>query len=57
VNPLDARVRVNGTTLTLGEGDTLPSIPGAPTPAGPMTFAPATITFVAIPEAGNTACR
>jgi len=57
VNPLDARVRVNGTTLTLGEGDTLPSIPGAPTPAGPMTFAPATITFVVIPEAGNTACR
>jgi heparanase len=57
VNPLDARVRVNGAMLALGAGDTLPSIPGAPTPAGPVTFAPATITFVAIAGAGNNACR
>jgi hypothetical protein len=56
-NPLDAQVRVNGTTLALGAGDTLPFMPGAPTPAGLVTFAQATITFVAIPEAGNNACR
>jgi hypothetical protein len=56
-NPLDAHVRVNGTTLALGAGDTLPFMPGAPAPAGPLTFAQATITFVAIPGAGNDACR
>jgi hypothetical protein len=56
-NPLDIRVRLNGNVLTLGAGDTLPSISGAPMPAGPLTFARATITFVAIPEAGNNACR
>ena len=54
---LDTRVRLNGTTLALGADDTLPSIPGALTPAGPVTFAPATITFVVIPEAGNPACQ
>jgi Glycosyl hydrolase family 79, N-terminal domain len=57
VNALDARVRVNGNTLALAADDKLPSIPGAPTPAGPLTFAQATITFVVIPEAGNDACR
>jgi hypothetical protein len=57
VNPLDARVRMNGTTLALGAGDTLPSIQGAPTPAGAVTFAQATISFVVIPEAANNACR
>jgi heparanase 1 len=57
VNAMDTRVRVNGTSLALGAGDTLPSIPGASTPAGPVTFAPATITFVVIPGAENNACR
>jgi heparanase len=57
VNPLDARVRMNGATLALGAGDTLPSIQGAPTPAGVVTFAQATISFVVIPEAANNACR
>jgi heparanase 1 len=57
VNPLDTRVRLNGNPLALGADDTLPSIPGAPTPAGPVTFAPATITFAVIQEAGNKACH
>jgi hypothetical protein len=56
-NALDTRVRVNGTALALGAGDTLPSIPGVPTPAGLVTFAQATITFAVIPEAGNKACQ
>jgi hypothetical protein len=56
-NVLDTRVRINGTALALGAGDTLPSIPGTPTPAGPVTFATTTITFVVIPGAGNNACR
>ena len=54
---LDTRVRVNGNPLALGADDTLPTIPGAPTPAGPVAFAQATITFAVIPEAGNPACR
>jgi hypothetical protein len=56
-NPLDVRVRLNGNTLALGAGDTLPSISGMPMPAGPLSFAQATISFVVIPEAGNNACR
>jgi heparanase len=56
-NVLDTHVRVNGTALALGVGDTLPAIPGAPTPAGSVTFAPATITFAVIPGAENNACR
>jgi len=28
-----------------------------PTPAGTLTFAPATITFLAVPTAANSACR
>jgi heparanase len=57
VNTLDSHVRVNGTSLALGANDTLPAMRGTPTPAGPVTFARATITFVVIPEAGNKACR
>jgi heparanase 1 len=56
-NPLDVRVRLNGNMLALGAGDTLPSISGVPMPAGPLSFAQATISFVVIPEAGNDACR
>lgn len=56
-NLLDTRVRLNGNPLALGADDMLPSIPGAPTPPGPVTFAQATITFVVIPAAGNPACR
>jgi heparanase 1 len=57
VNALDTRVRVKGNALALGADDALPSIPGKPTPAGPVTFAQATITFVVIPGAENDACR
>jgi heparanase 1 len=53
---LDTRVRMNGTALAVGADETLPSIRGAPTPAGSVTFAQVTITFVVIPEAGNPAC-
>jgi hypothetical protein len=56
-NTLDTRIRINGTAPALGADDMLPSIPGAPTPAGPVAFAQATITFAVIPGAGNKACR
>jgi heparanase 1 len=54
---LDADIRLNGSTLALGAKDELPVIAGAPTTAGTVTFEQATITFLAIPGAGNKACR
>jgi hypothetical protein len=51
------QVQLNGTELKLQEGDALPPLAGVPTPAGTVTFAPASITFLAMPEAGNSASR
>lgn len=53
----DADVRLNGRPLTLDPGDELPPIAGAPTTANSVTFKQATITFLAIPAAGNNTCR
>jgi hypothetical protein len=50
-------VWLNGATLALDDQDDLPPIMGASTPAGVLAFAPATISFLTIPEAGNSACR
>jgi hypothetical protein len=49
-------LQLNGRTLALDVKDRLPDIAGTPTPAGVLTFAPATITFLAIPAATNRAC-
>jgi len=54
---LEDRVRLNGSPLLLGAGDELPTIAGAATAASTVTFAQATITFLAIPDAGNNGCR
>ena len=55
---LDSKnVALNGAPLALGPNDTLPTLIGAATAAGTVTVAPATITFFAIPRAGNGACR
>jgi heparanase len=54
---LDERVQLNGRPLALSSSGELPTIAGAPATAGTLTFAPATITFLALPEAGNNACR
>jgi heparanase 1 len=51
------RVVLNGTELALGPSDALPALTGAATAAGNVTLAPATITFLALPRAGNAACR
>jgi len=56
-NLLDERIRLNGQPLTLSANDELPILAGAPVAAGTVTFAPATITFLAVAEAGNEACR
>jgi hypothetical protein len=49
-------VQLNGTTLALDDKDELPPIEGLSAPAGTLTFAPATISFLTI-AAGNSACR
>jgi heparanase len=56
-NLLDADVRLNGRTLALESGDRLPDIAGIPTAANVVRFQPVTITFLAMPDAGNNACR
>ena len=50
-------VQLNGTELKLGAGDALPVLAGAAFQPGNVEFAPATITFMALPQAGNAACR
>jgi heparanase 1 len=51
-----ASVMLNGEALKLASNDDLPKINGRVAARGPMHFAPATITFVAVPEAANAAC-
>ena len=53
----DATVRLNGHPLELGAKDDLPNMTGVRTPSGNLIFAPATITFLAIPAAANRECR
>ena len=50
-------VQLNGTAIALGGNDDLPPLGAVPSAAGNLTFAPATITFLALPGAGNSACR
>lgn len=54
---LGRQVQLNGTDLTLGSNDDLPRLAGVPIPAGDLTLSPATITFLAVPGAGNGSCR
>jgi hypothetical protein len=49
-------IQLNGQPLAFGDGDSLPSLAGAPAAAGNTTFAPASITFLVFRDAGNTAC-
>jgi heparanase len=51
------RVELNGKELKLGVDDSVPQLTGVPTPSGPITLAPASITFLAIREAHNASCR
>ena len=50
-------VQLNGTQPKLGPGDELPVLTGILIGAGNVEFAPATITFIALPQARNGACR
>jgi len=46
---LDTAVELNGTELKLKASGDLPQIAGIRTPAGTITLAPASITFLAMP--------
>ncbi|WP_244486390.1 hypothetical protein [Bradyrhizobium viridifuturi] len=52
----DGNVRLNGSTLALGASDQLPALNGTPAAAGAIVFAPATITFLTVANAGNINC-
>jgi Glycosyl hydrolase family 79, N-terminal domain len=52
-----AAVRLNGTLLVGSDKDVLPSFEGTRTGAGTVSFGPATITFLSIPDAANRNCR
>ena len=49
-------VRLNGVELKLDANDALPDLTAVPTQAGDISLDPATITFIALPGAGNQAC-
>jgi hypothetical protein len=53
----DARVELNGRELALGPGDQLPGLQPARIPRGRVELAPASITFLALADAGNPSCR
>ncbi len=53
----DPRVDLNGQELKLGADDSIPDLVGVPTPAGPVTLPPASITFLAVREARNGSCK
>lgn len=54
---LAAEVLLNGTELKLGAGDALPALSGARTRPGAVELPPASITFLAVPAAGNGSCQ
>ena len=53
----DASVRLNGTVLALDAPDKFPAMAGMATSPGPINFAPATISFVAVSDARNRNCN
>lgn len=52
----DRNVQLNGTILRLGLNDAMPQLNGHAIVAGNATFAPASITFLALPLANNPGC-
>jgi len=53
----DRAVQLNGKTLQLNSDGDVPEFVGQPTRSGRISFAPASITFLAIPNASNSSCR
>lgn len=55
-NLADGSIQLNRATLALGPADQLPALAGEATAAGTVMVAPATISFLTIPKAGNPNC-
>lgn len=53
----DTQVKLNGATLELGTQDSMPRLTGVPVAQGRVSLDPATITFLALPQANNSGCR
>jgi heparanase 1 len=51
------QVQLNGHELATAANNDLPALAGQPTSAGQVALGPMSITFMAIPSAGNTRCR
>jgi heparanase 1 len=56
-NLQDNHVELNGVELQLTSNDTFPELKGIRNRPGALTFAPASITFLALPEAHNSSCQ
>jgi len=54
---MGTHVQLNGSELELGAADTLPELKSEAAKQGPITLAPASITFLAFPKAGNASCQ
>jgi hypothetical protein len=54
---LDTKVELNGSELKPEANGDLPQLSGKPQSSGHVAFAPASITFLAISNAGNASCR
>src|ERR1700723_359688 len=53
----DKAVQLNGKTLELNSDSDVPEFEGQRTRTGRISFAPTSITFLAIPNASNSSCR
>jgi heparanase len=54
---MDNKVELNGRELDVSADGDLPQLKGKAQPAGRVLLAPASITFLAIPNAGNASCK
>jgi len=54
---MSSEVQLNGTTLSVGNDNALPKMVGEASSTGVVTFAPASITFLAFPKANNQSCH
>jgi hypothetical protein len=55
--PDSGDVDLNGVTLKLGAGDSLPPMNGVDVARRAITISPGTVTFLALPTANNAACK
>jgi len=53
----DVTVELNGKPLRSTSSGDLPQLKGEPVHAGPVSFAPTSITYLSVADAGNTNCQ